>query len=244
MSETKRVVMVVSEGTFDKGMMAMMIANTAASMGMDVHIFFTFFGLNLLKKGVSAQAAGDVPLVHRHVHQADGQGRGRGLPGAAVHGLGPGREHLRLQHHHVADEHQAGGTWSTGPRYWGRPASSTSPPIRTCSTSSDEGAGMSSTLFILMKSPHEYHDLDAVAALGGDDRIGVLLFEDAVLFSMFEERRDELMDVADEVYLMGDDLEARGFKGAGGQGVPGDRLSAGGRPDHERVRPDHYTVRL
>jgi sulfur relay protein TusB/DsrH len=76
---------------------------------------------------------------------------------------------------------------------------------------------MSSTLFILMKSPHEYHDLDAVAALGGDDRIGVLLFEDAVLFSMFEERRDELMDVADEVYLMGDDLEARGFKGRAGR---------------------------
>jgi sulfur relay protein TusB/DsrH len=68
-----------------------------------------------------------------------------------------------------------------------------------------------------MKSPHEYHDLDAVAALGGDDRIGVLLFEDAVLFSMFEERRDELMDVADEVYLMGDDLEARGFKGRAGR---------------------------
>ncbi len=51
MADTKRLVIVVSEGTFDKGMMAMMIANTAASMGMEVHMFFTFFGLNLLKKG-------------------------------------------------------------------------------------------------------------------------------------------------------------------------------------------------
>jgi peroxiredoxin family protein len=50
MPETKKVVIVVSEGTFDKAMMAMMMGNTAASMGMEVHIFFTFFGLNLLKK--------------------------------------------------------------------------------------------------------------------------------------------------------------------------------------------------
>jgi peroxiredoxin family protein len=57
-ADTKRVVLVVSEGTFDKGMMAMMIANTAASMGMDVHIFFTFFGLNLLKKGSKPKLGG------------------------------------------------------------------------------------------------------------------------------------------------------------------------------------------
>lgn len=58
MSETKRLVIVVSEGTFDKGMMAMMIANTAASMSMDVHIFFTFFGLNLLKRGARPKLPG------------------------------------------------------------------------------------------------------------------------------------------------------------------------------------------
>jgi sulfur relay protein TusB/DsrH len=77
---------------------------------------------------------------------------------------------------------------------------------------------MTSTLFILMKSPHEYHDLDAVAALGGEDRIGVMLFEDATLFPI-SERREELVDVADEIYAMGDDLEARGFKGRAGKGV-------------------------
>jgi peroxiredoxin family protein len=56
--DTKKMVIVVSEGTFDKGMMAMMIANTAASMGMEVSIFFTFFGLNLLKKGANPKLPG------------------------------------------------------------------------------------------------------------------------------------------------------------------------------------------
>jgi len=58
MGETKKVAIVVSEGSFDKGMMAMMIANTAASMGMEVHMFFTFFGLNLLKKGSKPKLKG------------------------------------------------------------------------------------------------------------------------------------------------------------------------------------------
>lgn len=78
---------------------------------------------------------------------------------------------------------------------------------------------MSSTLFILLKSPHEYHDLDAMAALGGEDRIGVMLFEDATLFSAFKDRREELLDVADEVYAMKDDLEARGLQGRAGKEI-------------------------
>lgn len=56
--DTKKMVIVVSEGTFDKGMMAMMIANTAASMGIEVSIFFTFFGLSLLKKGAKPKLPG------------------------------------------------------------------------------------------------------------------------------------------------------------------------------------------
>jgi len=56
--ETKKFAMVVSEGTFDKAMMSMMMGNTAASMGMDTHIFFTFFGLNLLKKGMKPKMPG------------------------------------------------------------------------------------------------------------------------------------------------------------------------------------------
>jgi len=58
MAETKKIAIVVSEGTFDKGMMSMMIANTAASMGMEVHIFHTFFGINLLKKAKKPKLPG------------------------------------------------------------------------------------------------------------------------------------------------------------------------------------------
>ncbi|MEM0448317.1 MAG: DsrE/DsrF/DrsH-like family protein [Methanomassiliicoccales archaeon] len=58
MTDVKKIAIVVSEGTFDKGMMAMMIANTATSMGMEVHVFGTFFGLNLLKKGYRPKAPG------------------------------------------------------------------------------------------------------------------------------------------------------------------------------------------
>ncbi len=50
--------MVVSEGSFDKAMMPLIMGNTAASMGMEVHVFYTFFGLKLLKKGVRPKLPG------------------------------------------------------------------------------------------------------------------------------------------------------------------------------------------
>jgi peroxiredoxin family protein len=56
--KTTKVSMVVSEGSFDKAMMPFIIATTAASMGMEVHIFFTFFGLKLLKKGTKPKLPG------------------------------------------------------------------------------------------------------------------------------------------------------------------------------------------
>jgi peroxiredoxin family protein len=42
--------------------MSMILANTAASMGMEVHVFYTFFGLNLLKKGKVPKLAGMMRL--------------------------------------------------------------------------------------------------------------------------------------------------------------------------------------
>lgn len=55
---TQKVSMVVSEGTFDKAMMPLIVGTTAASMGMEVHVFFTFFGLKLLKKGTKPKLPG------------------------------------------------------------------------------------------------------------------------------------------------------------------------------------------
>ena len=55
---TQKVSMVVAESTFDKAMMPLIVGTTAASMGMEVHIFFTFFGLPLLKKGTKPKLPG------------------------------------------------------------------------------------------------------------------------------------------------------------------------------------------
>lgn len=52
MSEsTKKCTIVVFSGDMDKVFAAFIIANTAAAMGMDTTMFFTFWGLNALQKG-------------------------------------------------------------------------------------------------------------------------------------------------------------------------------------------------
>ncbi len=45
-----KLCMVVSEGTFDKAYMPLIMGTTAAAMGSEVHVFYTFFGTGLLKK--------------------------------------------------------------------------------------------------------------------------------------------------------------------------------------------------
>src|SRR4029077_20237295 len=46
-----RVSLVVFSGDLDKTLAAFVIATGAAAVGMEVSIFFTFWGLSLLKKG-------------------------------------------------------------------------------------------------------------------------------------------------------------------------------------------------
>jgi len=54
-----RMCMVVSEGTFDKAMMPLIMGTTAASMGTEVHVFYTFFGTKLVtKKGSKPKLPG------------------------------------------------------------------------------------------------------------------------------------------------------------------------------------------
>ena len=57
-----KFVMVVAEGSFDKAMMPLIMGTTAASMGMEVHVFYTFFGLKLLKKGARPKLKGLMSL--------------------------------------------------------------------------------------------------------------------------------------------------------------------------------------
>jgi len=49
---------ILFSGDFDKAMAAFIIANGAAAMGDDVTIFFTFWGLNLLRKPKRVKAPG------------------------------------------------------------------------------------------------------------------------------------------------------------------------------------------
>jgi peroxiredoxin family protein len=50
MAEKEKVTIVVFSGDLDKALASFIIATTAASMGMDVTMFFTFWGLNVIKK--------------------------------------------------------------------------------------------------------------------------------------------------------------------------------------------------
>ncbi|MDR4478449.1 MAG: DsrE/DsrF/DrsH-like family protein [Nitrospira sp.] len=56
-SKADRVTIVLLSGDLDKAMAAFIIATGAAAMGMRVTVFFTFWGLNTIrKKGVSSSA--------------------------------------------------------------------------------------------------------------------------------------------------------------------------------------------
>ena len=48
--EKEKLTIVVFSGDLDKAMAAFILATTGASMGMDVTMFFTFWGLNVIKK--------------------------------------------------------------------------------------------------------------------------------------------------------------------------------------------------
>ncbi len=52
MDTTKKTIILFS-GDFDKALAAFIIANGAAAMGDDVTMFFTFWGLNVLRKSVA-----------------------------------------------------------------------------------------------------------------------------------------------------------------------------------------------
>jgi len=49
-AEKEKVTIVVFSGELDKALASFNIATTAAGMGMDVTMFFTFWGLNVIKK--------------------------------------------------------------------------------------------------------------------------------------------------------------------------------------------------
>ncbi len=50
MAEKEKLTLVVFNGSLDHALAAFIIATTAATMGMEVSMYFTFWGLNIIKK--------------------------------------------------------------------------------------------------------------------------------------------------------------------------------------------------
>ncbi len=50
MAEKEKMTLIVYSGDLDKALAAFILATTGASMGMQVSMFFTFWGLNVIKK--------------------------------------------------------------------------------------------------------------------------------------------------------------------------------------------------
>lgn len=70
---------------------------------------------------------------------------------------------------------------------------------------------MTSILFLLLKSPHEYCDLGLIGKISGEAPRSVVLLNDASLFAVNKEAVDRLSPWVDDIYVMQDDLEARGL---------------------------------
>ncbi|HEX9907206.1 MAG TPA: DsrE/DsrF/DrsH-like family protein [Thermoplasmata archaeon] len=57
-----KMCMVVCEGSFDKAMMPLIMGTTAAAMGTEVHVFYTFFGTKLVTKKANPKLPGIMRL--------------------------------------------------------------------------------------------------------------------------------------------------------------------------------------
>jgi len=55
--ETKKLAIIATKGTLDWGYPPFILASTAAALGYDVEIFFTFYGLQLLKKDLDLKVS-------------------------------------------------------------------------------------------------------------------------------------------------------------------------------------------
>ncbi|MBI5164265.1 MAG: DsrE/DsrF/DrsH-like family protein [Magnetospirillum sp.] len=69
----KKMSIIVTKGTLDWAYPPFILATTAASMGLDVTLFFTFYGLGLLKKNLDLKittlgnAAMEMPMMGMHM---------------------------------------------------------------------------------------------------------------------------------------------------------------------------------
>ena len=67
MPEKKKLALIVHSGTIDKLYCAFILGSTAAAMDMQVHLYFTFWGLIMLKKGALEQA--ELPATYKQYEE-------------------------------------------------------------------------------------------------------------------------------------------------------------------------------
>ncbi|MHA1269894.1 MAG: DsrE/DsrF/DrsH-like family protein [Candidatus Helarchaeota archaeon] len=64
----KKLAFIIGSKTFEKIMMPLIIAQTAEVMDIEVHMFFTFWGLQMLKKGkIDKAKVGGVPFPFKRL---------------------------------------------------------------------------------------------------------------------------------------------------------------------------------
>ena len=72
-TNTKSMSMIVTKGSLDWAYPPFILATTAAAMGLDVTMFFTFYGLTLLKKKLDLKVttlgnpAMEMPMFGMHI---------------------------------------------------------------------------------------------------------------------------------------------------------------------------------
>ncbi|MFQ6068260.1 MAG: DsrE/DsrF/DrsH-like family protein [Candidatus Bathyarchaeia archaeon] len=66
-SDRKKLAIVVQGGTLDKLYCAFILSSTAVSMDMEAHLYFTFWGLNVLVKGAMEKAG--LPVTYKHLEK-------------------------------------------------------------------------------------------------------------------------------------------------------------------------------
>lgn len=65
--ERKKLAIAVQGGTIDKLYSAFILASTAVAMDMEAHLYFTFWGLQMLVKGAMEKAG--LPATYKHLEE-------------------------------------------------------------------------------------------------------------------------------------------------------------------------------
>ena len=63
----KKLVLIVHSGTLDKLLLVFTLASTAVAMDFEVHLYFTYWGLMMLKRGEMEKAG--LPATYKHMEE-------------------------------------------------------------------------------------------------------------------------------------------------------------------------------